>query len=280
MSATIRAVEERLQSLPTAAVDFGDETAWRFFLELADEQSGYAVSGDGESLVSSEPGGWRESWVVIGRNGLGDPFFVDVEAADLPVFDAAHGEGAWTPNLVAESLESFFSLLRIVDELQGCWRERKTALDRLLAELVRPEQLEGEAWKSWKGRVREAKQIKADVSAARNKLLAEVSGKAAKWWRAFFSDLNSSLRETLEGLPNSKADGCFVIGQNHAKRHKPAIRSDPRFANIILCGHYQPWFCITGTVASRAALEDLERLVEATEPPFPLMVTARVEPEP
>lgn len=82
--------------------------------ELKEEQRGYSVGTNGESLCGAQEGAWRASWIVIGYDtGLGDPIFVDAERAGLPVFTAIHGEGAWDPKPVAISLRAFAQ----------CWRE-------------------------------------------------------------------------------------------------------------------------------------------------------------
>jgi hypothetical protein len=82
--------------------------------ELMSGQEGYAFSSQGEPLVGSEPGDWLEEWIVIGyENACGDPFFASDEAPH-PVFTALHGQGSWSPDLVAPSLTSFGECLRIL----------------------------------------------------------------------------------------------------------------------------------------------------------------------
>jgi hypothetical protein len=59
-------------------------------------------------LCSGETGAWQPNWIVIGcETACGDPLFVDLDAAALPVFTAMHGEGAWEPVQVAASIEAF-----------------------------------------------------------------------------------------------------------------------------------------------------------------------------
>lgn len=82
--------------------------------ELDEGQIGYSVSPDGQSFCGVRPGDWRASWIVIGHDtGLGDPLFIDMSDVGVPVFTAAHGEGAWNRRPVAISLDAF----------ARCWRE-------------------------------------------------------------------------------------------------------------------------------------------------------------
>jgi hypothetical protein len=74
--------------------------------ELGELQVGYGVGPDGEDLTGDAPGDWRPSWLVIGTDeDLGDPVFVDLDDANLPVFTAMHGAGTWDPRPVAPSLQ-------------------------------------------------------------------------------------------------------------------------------------------------------------------------------
>lgn len=42
---------------------------------------------------------------------MGNPLFVDSANAELPVFTAYHGEGAWHPSMIAASADNFVSCL-------------------------------------------------------------------------------------------------------------------------------------------------------------------------
>jgi len=78
--------------------------------ELPSAQQGYA-GGD-----------WQAEWLVIGHEGLcGDPLFIDTEDDDLPVYIADHGEGSWTPRLIAFSFRHFGEIL---DRLGKLSRDR------------------------------------------------------------------------------------------------------------------------------------------------------------
>lgn len=93
-------------------------------------QIGYAVTPDGKPLTGTHTGDWRENWLVIGKEILcGDPLFIDLDDEVLPVFTAAHGEGAWKPIRVAPSFTAFAqSLENIAEAARG--REYPDALDR------------------------------------------------------------------------------------------------------------------------------------------------------
>jgi hypothetical protein len=75
--------------------------------EIPEAQRGY---GD---LPRGSAASWKPSWIVVGHESLcGDPVFIDSEASGIPVYTAAHGEGAWNPFMVAPSSSSFFEIVR------------------------------------------------------------------------------------------------------------------------------------------------------------------------
>ncbi|KIL51794.1 hypothetical protein [Jeotgalibacillus soli] len=75
--------------------------------EIEDQQLGYSVNDEGESLIGSGEGDWREGWIVIGyEEDLGDPLIVDTSQEAMPVFTAEHGAGDWEPILLFDSLQN------------------------------------------------------------------------------------------------------------------------------------------------------------------------------
>ena len=83
--------------------------------EVEDAQVGYSVSDSGERVTGDQEGDWKESWLVIGCEDLcGDPIFVDLAKPLLPVFTAAHGQGDWSPVMIASSWEGFIQALQLV----------------------------------------------------------------------------------------------------------------------------------------------------------------------
>ena len=69
-------------------------------------------------MTGDQEGDWKEGWFVIGYEDLGgDPILVDLNAPELPVFTAAHGEGAWSPIMIASSFEGFVKALEEVARL-------------------------------------------------------------------------------------------------------------------------------------------------------------------
>jgi len=97
------------QNLPLAKVSFGCGGIKLFGVaDLEDGQVGYSVAPDGKSLCSSDPGAWEPNWFVIGYDtACGDPIFIDICVASLPVLTAIHGEGTWDPVQIAVSIEAF-----------------------------------------------------------------------------------------------------------------------------------------------------------------------------
>ena len=81
--------------------------------EIEEGQVGYSITDNGESLMSNEEGSWQESWIVIGLDSyIGDPIFVDTKDIGCAVYTAEHGEGMWTPVLVAESIEKVIQVVK------------------------------------------------------------------------------------------------------------------------------------------------------------------------
>lgn len=85
--------------------------------DFEDMQMGYRYDPVQEcSLITEKPGSWQKSWYVIAQNALGDPFFLDLDKEDYPVYTAMHGSGAWEPIVVAESLVQFTEILHRINE--------------------------------------------------------------------------------------------------------------------------------------------------------------------
>jgi len=104
----LEALRELLADAPDE-VEVGEDT-YRIstIAELEEAQHGYRVNPlTGDDLTGDGSGDWRRSWVTVGWEAdLGDPLFVDLARADLPVFTAMHGGGSWEPEPVALSLAS------------------------------------------------------------------------------------------------------------------------------------------------------------------------------
>jgi hypothetical protein len=73
--------------------------------KIPEAQLGYSVIPDGDTTD------WKDSWLVVGHDiALGDPIFIDGSIKDLPVFTAPHGEGYWSPTMIAPSTHAFFEI--------------------------------------------------------------------------------------------------------------------------------------------------------------------------
>lgn len=91
--------------------------------ELLEEQRGFALDDAGE--VRTEPpkdGGWRKSWIIVGRSSLlGDPYFLDVAKpdaeGDCPVYTAMSGKDRWEATLCASSFAQFLRILATTMEV-------------------------------------------------------------------------------------------------------------------------------------------------------------------
>jgi hypothetical protein len=127
---------------------------------LEEAQLGYSVGESGEDFTGNKAGDWKRSWLVIAyEDSLGEPLFVDLNAEELPVYTAAHGEGAWNPVLVASSLRGFIAALKEVERISNGRSNPVQAQRNLLSEkerervLSRIGELNGgaslEFWKCW-----------------------------------------------------------------------------------------------------------------------------------
>ena len=76
-----------------------------------DGQIGFSIDTEGNSSATGQTGSWKEEWIVIGNDNLGDPIFVDSSDICLPVYSSQHGQDEWDATLIADSLDSFKSIL-------------------------------------------------------------------------------------------------------------------------------------------------------------------------
>jgi hypothetical protein len=97
---------------------------------LAKFQVGYALTPDGMSLCTADPGAWQSTWLAIGHDtSVGDPLLLDLSESPLRVYTAMHGVGSWDPICVANSLGSFRVALHEVQQL-SVGRENPVLLER------------------------------------------------------------------------------------------------------------------------------------------------------
>jgi hypothetical protein len=83
---------------------------------LDEQQIGYSIDSNGNSLVTGNEGEWQEEWLVIANDQLGDSIIIDVSSPRLTVLSAAHGEGDWEAFTIADSLENFIVIISILKE--------------------------------------------------------------------------------------------------------------------------------------------------------------------
>ncbi|WP_281557432.1 SMI1/KNR4 family protein [Thalassomonas sp. RHCl1] len=85
--------------------------------ELENAQQGYSVDDEGLALSVEELGGWEPHWLVIAQDTeLGDPYFVDVNDPQFPVYTGVYGEGVWESTQVASSLAAFLQCLSLLSK--------------------------------------------------------------------------------------------------------------------------------------------------------------------
>lgn len=84
---------------------------------LLEEQMGYSIDINGNTLITGADGDWKEEWLVIASDGLGDPFIVDTGSQQLTILTAPHGEGTWEPNVIADSLDNFKYIVSLIHDV-------------------------------------------------------------------------------------------------------------------------------------------------------------------
>lgn len=85
--------------------------------DLEEAQTGYSRKESGESLVGTDDGDWKQSWLVVGyEDSMGEPIFVNLDDERLPVYTAIHGQGRWDAIQLATSFEGFVEALKEVDK--------------------------------------------------------------------------------------------------------------------------------------------------------------------
>ncbi|MFH7010388.1 hypothetical protein ACHRV5_00865 [Flavobacterium sp. FlaQc-52] len=92
------------------------------------EQIGYSRTSYGKSLIELGKGDWKKSWIVIGRDDMDDPIFIDYERPNFPVFISEHGEDDWIETYIAISLENFSLILKDLEVLSN---ERKNPISEI-----------------------------------------------------------------------------------------------------------------------------------------------------
>jgi len=105
---------KKLKTLGRKEVYFGPQG----FLFTSDEeelekaQTGFAIHPDGTNMVGNNQGDWQKNWQVIALDTeLGDPYFIDLDDDNSPVYTALQIDGVWEENPVASSLERFIKCL-------------------------------------------------------------------------------------------------------------------------------------------------------------------------
>lgn len=121
----LKILKEFLRDVPNISLGYQDI---KFFApdKLEEEQIGYRVDTDNNSLIGDAEGDWKEEWFAIGNDNLGDPIIVDTSEPSFVVMTAMHGEGEWEPGLIAESLEKFKN---IILQLKALSKKRTTPVE-------------------------------------------------------------------------------------------------------------------------------------------------------
>ncbi|TWX65406.1 hypothetical protein [Colwellia sp. C1TZA3] len=88
--------------------------------ELNKAQLGFGISELGQAAASDDlsseaKGCWQASWQVFARDTeLGDPYFVDTNQTELPVYTGFLAEAGWEVEQVATSLVSYIACMQLL----------------------------------------------------------------------------------------------------------------------------------------------------------------------
>lgn len=89
-------------------------------VELNKAQRGFGVIGTNpvdanENSLPVEQGSWQASWQVFARDTeMGDPYFVDINQLDLPVYTGFLGDQGWEIEQVATSLTAYVACINLL----------------------------------------------------------------------------------------------------------------------------------------------------------------------
>lgn len=108
--------------------------------EIKTAQHGFGAHPDGSDLTGSNAGDWKSSWIVFARDTeLGDPYFVDTNDEQLPIYTAIQVEGLWQTEPVASSLNGFLECLTLLSkygnqEIARFVPDETTIVDKIVLE--------------------------------------------------------------------------------------------------------------------------------------------------
>ncbi|MBU3104296.1 hypothetical protein [Clostridium gasigenes] len=153
-------IKEKLGILKKETEKIEEFTNFRIFnlYKLKEEQIGYSIDSNGNSLVLNEDGSWKHEWIVIGYEVLcGDPIIIDTKEVTFPIFTLMHGMGEWNAGkYLSESIDKFINEINKVNKFI-CERTmaditpRVTckSLDNLIDEIIEEDEYgDVDNWKS------------------------------------------------------------------------------------------------------------------------------------
>ncbi len=153
-------IKEKLEILKKETEKIEEFTNFQIFnlQELKEEQIGYSIDSNGNSLVSNEEGSWEEEWIVIGQETLcGDPIIIDTKEVGFPIFTLMHGMGDWNAgSCLSASIGKFTNEIKQINKFI-CERNKENttprvtceSLDNLIYEMIEEdEDGDVDTWKS------------------------------------------------------------------------------------------------------------------------------------
>lgn len=161
-------VKERLLKLNSEVQKIEDFINIRIFAldDLENEQRGYSIDSDGNSLVSDEQGSWKSEWIVIGNEVVcGDPIIIDARKFGVPVSLLTHGMGDWTDGInLSESLDKFTNAIKSINNFIYKKTEQNIVpritcreLDNLIENIIKDDKYgDADNWKSMLNQIYES----------------------------------------------------------------------------------------------------------------------------
>lgn len=153
-------LKEKLLLLKHESGKIEDFADFNFFNieDIEEEQIGYSIDEDGNSLVSDEEGSWESGWIVIGCENLcGDPIIIDTKEEGFPITLLMHGMGDWgAGTYLSESIDKFINEIKCINNFIDEKSMKSTnpritckELDDLIYEIIEEDECgDADTWKN------------------------------------------------------------------------------------------------------------------------------------
>jgi len=119
---TVDKLIRSLNSLDSSEVFFGPQGFKHMTTEdeLQKAQLGFGMNELGQAISNTDHGCWQASWLVFARDTeLGDPYFVDIQQVELPVYTGFLADEGWELAQVATTLSGYVCCMQLLFDHGG-----------------------------------------------------------------------------------------------------------------------------------------------------------------